>query len=467
MANHDSTVRLAVAAVGAVNLAVAVEAVMQAIPLKGALTPLPRRQGALCGVAEHSGQLVPVVDLARWVDVGAAQADGEPAERIMMLSDGRRTIGLKVDTIRGLTDVAPQTFSKVHHDADSEEVFHTVVKSDDMGLVLSILDVGRLIDLASAWHEHQREREREHERDAGAPDAQAQSGGGQPAAGQQMLGALLGVGDARVALPAAELAEVIALPELLAVGTAGSNRYCKWRDRTIAVINLAALLGQPDPRPGRLLAIVQRDGLTVGLMVDEAIELRSLNIAAQAVAGAVASTVFEDGVGAIQVIDTAALFANTPEASISKATTNPAREGGDAQRANTGAYIVFQTDQAFAAPIDAMEEILPLRAEHLDGAERLSASIEWRGKAIRLTDLRAARGVTPTPAAKPTARIIVMRGADGYAGYVVRHVLLLIPPHTGWLYRMALAGAGPVEFITTGQGSERVSYRTVDLANRP
>lgn len=462
MADAESSVRLAVAAVGGVNVAVAVDAVRQAIPAKGALTSVPRRQGALCGVAEHQGQLVPVVDLARWVDVGAPQDDIDVAERIMMLSDGARTIGLKVDTIRGLTDVAPQTFSKVHHDADSEEVFHTVVKSDDMGLVLSILDVGRLIDLASAWHENKLEQQG----GAQAP----QPGANAPQADQTTLSALLGVGEGRAALPAAELAEVIPQPDMLAIGTAGSNRYCKWRDRTIPVINLAALLGQPDAPPGRLLAIVQRDGLTLGLTVREAIELRPLpTVGAEAAAGSggVATTIFEDGVGAIELIDTAALFANTPEASISKATAATAQDGRDAQRANTSAYIVFQTEQAFAASIDAMEEILPLRAEHLDGMERLAASIEWRGKAIRLDDLRKTTQAPDAPSAKPTARIIVMRGADGYAGYVVRHVLLLIPPHTGWLYRMALAGAGPVEFITTGEGSERVSYRTMDLANRP
>ncbi|HEX8406496.1 MAG TPA: chemotaxis protein CheW [Duganella sp.] len=458
MAHPESSVRLAVAAVGAVNVAVAVEAVRQAMPAKGALTVLPRRHGALCGVAEHNGQLVPVVDLARWVEVGAPQDGVDGAGRIMMLSDGARTIGLKVDAIRGLTDVAPQAFSKVHHDADSEEVFHTVVKSDDMDLVLSILDVGRLIDLASAWHEDKLVKQ---DQNGSAEDVRSD----QPPAGQKTLGALLRVGDARVALPAAELAEVIPLPDLLAIGTAGSNRYCRWRDLTIPVVNLAALLGQPDALHGRLLAIVQRGGLTIGLTVREAIELRPLTTGgADAMAGGVATTIFEDGVGAIELIDTAALFANTPEASISKAAASSAQDGRDAQRTNTSAYIVFQTEQAFAASIDAMEEILPLRAEHLDGLERLPASIEWRGKAIRLADLRKA---PDTPSAKPTARIIVMRGPDGYAGYVVRHVLLLIPPHTGWLYRMALAGAGPVEFITTGEGSERVSYRTMDLANRP
>ena len=451
-AHPPQAVRLAVASVGAVHIGVAIDAVLQAIPAKGALTALPRRQGALCGVAEHAGRLVPVVDLARWVELGAPRTDVEIAERVMMLSDGRRTIGLKVDSILGLTDVDAPALSRVHHDDDSEEVFHTVVKSEDMGLVLSILDVGRLIALASAWHESNG--------DGGAGDAPS-AHQAQPQ-DEKVLSALLAVGDVRVALPAAELAEVIPLPELLAVGTVGSNRYCKWRERTIPVINVGALLGQPDTGRARLLAVVQRDGLTLGLLVREAIELRPLGIAGAVVSdGGIAATIFEEGTGEIRVIDTGSLFARTPEANISK-TGAPAQDKREAQRANTGAYIVFQTDQAFAASIDAMEEILPLRAEHMDGLERLAANIDWRGQALRLVDLRTG----PEPAsAKPSARVIVVKGRDGYAGYVVRHVLLLIPPHTGWLYRMALAGAGPVEFITTGEGAEQVSYRTVDLAN--
>jgi len=446
-----AALRLAVAAVGGINIGVAIDAVLQAIPAKGALTALPRRQGALCGVAEHVGRLVPVVDLARWVELGAPQADVQVAERVMMLSDGHRTIGLKVDSIRGLTDVAPQAMSQVHHDDDSEEVFHTVVKSADMGLVLSILDVGRLIALASAWHES---------RDGGSEAAQS-AAQARPDE-DKVLSALLAVGDVKIALPATELAEVIPLPELLAVGTAGSNRYCRWRDRTIPVIDTGALLGQPDAGRAGLLAIVQRGGLTLGLLVSEAIELRPLPATGAGVAdGSIAATIFEDGTGAIQIIDTGLLFSLTPEASISKSAA-PAQDKQEAQRANTGAYIVFQTEQPMAAPIDTMEEILPLRAEHIDASEGLSANIEWRGQAVRLVDLRTA---PEPPSARPTARIIVVKGPSGYAGYVVRHVLLLIPPHTGWLYRMALAGAGQVEFITTGEGSDRVSYRTVDLAN--
>ena len=59
-----------------------------------------------------------------------------------------------------------------------------------------------------------------------------------------------------------------------------------------------------------------------------------------------------------------------------------------------------------------------------------------------------------------------MRETYGCTGYVVKHVALLIPPNTGKLYRMALAGTGLVEFITTGTAHEQASYRTMDLARR-
>ena len=88
-------VQLAVATVGAVAVGVPVAAVLQALPLAGALHPLPRRQGALCGVAEHAGTLVPVVDLAQWVDVGSATEANDKTARILVLGDGRRTIGLR------------------------------------------------------------------------------------------------------------------------------------------------------------------------------------------------------------------------------------------------------------------------------------------------------------------------------------------------------------------------------------
>lgn len=68
----DKLLRLAQAGIGAIWVGVPADSVVQAIPFPSAPALLPRRQGALAGVVEHADRLVPVVDLARWVDVGSA-----------------------------------------------------------------------------------------------------------------------------------------------------------------------------------------------------------------------------------------------------------------------------------------------------------------------------------------------------------------------------------------------------------
>lgn len=468
-----ATVQLAVATVGAINLAVPVAVVLQALPASGALHPLPRRKGALCGVAEHAGRLVPVVDLARWLDVGTAgtgQTDGtvSPPDRqqraakgarILVLADGTRTLGLCVDSVLGLTEVPAAALARVQHDDDGEEVFHTAVRAPELDRVLSILDVGRLATLASAWHE-------------AAPDAAASDAVADSSQRPTLQYALLAVGSSRIALPATALAEVIRMPVLHAIGAPGGSSYCGWRGRQIAVLDAAAMLGIADTasEPAPLLAIVEHEGLALGLKVREALELRALPAAQHtpAVKGAPLSVTMYDGEehGAIEQVDTHQLFARTPEAALSRAVSEPdaASDGVTAQRLNAGAYVVFQTDQHHATPIAPIEEILALGAEHIDAHERVLPTIAWRRQALPVIDLRPAG--TPTPA-KSGARIIVVRGADGCTGYVVRHVVLLIPPNTGKLYRMALAGTGLVEFITTGERGDQVSYRTMDLSARP
>lgn len=460
------TVQLAVATVGAVAVGVPVAAVLQALPLAGALHPLPRRQGALCGVAEHAGTLVPVVDLAQWVDVGGATQADDKTARILVLGDRRRTIGLRVDALVGLANVPAPT--RLLHDDAPEEVFDTVVKSAELDRVISVLDVGRLLALACAWHGG----------DAAPASASAADTRIGAAVYAANLCALLAVGDTRIAVPAAQLAQVIRLPTLRAIGPAGGSSYCNWRDRNVAVIDTARLLGLPGDTQPALLAIVELGDLALGLMVHAALELCMLAapdgpagsvVATTAMGtdtGAVVTTVIGADGGAIGVIDIAALLARVPEASISRATapaSGAVATTAAVQRLNSNAYIVFQADQHHATPIEPIEEILALAATHVDAAEHLLPTIAWRGPALPLVDLRPP--ATPTPPGSG-ARIIVVRDTDGCTGYVVKHVALLIPPNTGKLYRMALAGTGLVEFITTGTAHEQASYRTMDLARR-
>lgn len=484
-----STVQLAVSTVGAVTLGVPMEAVLQALPLAGALHPLPRRQGALCGVVEHAGALVPVVDLARWVDVGvdvnARSSSGtrsghDNVARILMLGEGRRTIGLRVDAVVGLFDVPALT--QVLHDQDPEEVFDTVVKSAELDRVISVLNVGRLIALTEAWHgSDDKDGYDSGDRNVSGADAASRAAANAVRAGASSdraqvgttagetastLYALLTAGDTRIALPAATLTQVKRMPPLQPLGAAGGNSYCTWRNRKLAVIDTIRLLKVTAAFPLPLLAIVEHGDLALGLMVHEVLQLRMLATPSRLPGSIVATVIDEDG-GAIEVIDVAALLACLPEASISRVTAeasglSAATAKAAAQRLNNNAYIVFQTDQKYATAIDPIEEILALTPVHVGALEQLLPTIAWRGQPLPTVDLRPPG--TPTPLGCG-ARIIVARSGSSCTGFVVEKVELLIPPNTGKLFRMALAGMGLVEFITTGAVHEQVTYRTMELVH--
>jgi hypothetical protein len=120
------------------------------------------------------------------------------------------------------------------------------------------------------------------------------------------------------------------------------------------------------------------------------------------------------------------------------------------------AYLVFEADGLGATPMAAVEQILPLAAP-------AGASMDWRGTAISLVDLR---GAVSSGSASSAGNVLVVRGAGRHVGYLVTRVHSLIPPGSGQLYRMGAAGGEGLEFITTGEGVEQASYRILDLAGR-
>jgi len=443
---HAAGLRLAQARIGAVDLGIPVQAVVQAIPLPDTPAFLPRRQGALRGVVEHLGTLVPVVDLARWVDTGTAAAAQDA--RILVLHEGGRTIGLQVDAVGGLLEVPPHMVTRLHHDDDPEEVFHTAVRAPGDGRILSLLDVGRLADLAMAW------RQAEH----GAGPAAVPSST-VPAADSRTW-ALLQTGHGRLAVAPADLAEVLPMPALERFGGGIDGAYCLWRGRHLPVVVAGALAagapaaGAPVDGPAeagseRLLAVIEHAGLALGVPVRAALQMCALEGAGLPVPNGVTATLY-DGDGPVHLLDTARLFERFPEAALSK----PAREADSVTAARQGSanavgYIVFEADGIKATPLGAIEQILPL-------AGSVAATMDWDGAAIPMIDLRG------SPAGAP-ANVLVVKTADGHVGFVVARVHSMIPPGAGTLYRMGGVGGTGLEFITTGEGAEQASYRTVDL----
>lgn len=453
----DKLLQLAQAAVGAVWIGVPAASVVQAIPLSAAPALLPRRQGALAGVVEHGGRLVPVVDLARWVDVGAAPgATGRTPALVLILHGAGRTVGLKVDRVGALAEVAAHDVTRLHHEDDDEEVFQCAVRLRDNdsdsdsgsdshgggGRILSLLDVDRLARLSAAWHQ-----------DA-APAATA------PAADEAACAmrsyAVLQAGAARLALAADVLAEVLPMPPLNVLGAGSDTVCCIWRGRHLPVLALAALglAPAPDGAAPTLLAVVERAGLALGLPVHAALGLQALATPGPARQDELLSAQFAPDGAPLRVLDEERLFARFPEAQLSRDAGNGQRSGGATgdrrQVANAVPYIVFDGGGMYAAPIAAVERIVSLREALTDG----DGAMAWEGRPIPLRDLRAGSA--------DGGDVMVVRSGDAHVGYVVARVHLLVPPGSGRIYRMGSPGAG-WEFIATVDDGAQASYRIVDL----
>jgi chemotaxis signal transduction protein len=463
-ASHPARLRLAHARIGAVHLGIPAASVVQAIPVPDTLALLPLRGKALRGVIEHGGALVPVVDLARWVEVGSAAPEPGDAARILILREAGRTIGLQVDALGGLVDAAAQQAVRLHHDDNPEDVFHSALQAPDGGPILNLLEVGRLANLALAWSQASAAGAlRGCETAAGPRAAGAADSAG---AGGASLYALLDTGQGVLGVQPAELAEVLPMPALQQLG-AGGGAYCTWRGRHLAVLPCAALMGTEDQAGeggAPLLAVFAHTGLALGVPVRAVLQLRSLG-PGLATPDGVTATVFDADGAEIRLLDTARLFAGYPEAALSRPATPAAPAAGGPDNASHGAsagkgraangcaYIVFEADGVQAVPIGSVEHIAPLA----QGATATMATMAWHGEAIRLVDLRT-RGAAH-------GHVLVTHGPQGHVGYVVTRVHSLIPAGAGQMYRMGSGRGtgGPVDFITVGEGAGQASYRIVEL----
>jgi hypothetical protein len=206
-----------------------------------------------------------------------------------------------------------------------------------------------------------------------------------------------------------------------------------WRGRHLAIVPPAALDPGLADVEADLLAVLEHDGLALGVPVRATLRLADFIPAA---------TVYDDDGAEVRLVDVAALFARRPEAGLSRAAQAAVPTG--AGRPNDVAYVVFEADGMAATPLAALERVLPL-------VDTPGATLRWDDRAIPMTDLRRP--------GQDEGQVLVVRAGARRAACVVARVHVMIPAGGGRLYRL---GAGA--FITTDDGQERASYRTVDLS---
>jgi len=432
-----SSARLTLARIriGAVGIGIRIEAVLQALPLPATLDRLPLRTHALLGMVEHDGVAVPVVDLARWLDVGAAPADAVP--QLLLLRDGDRTVGLRVDALDELVEVEAAALQRLHHRDDPDDVFHSAAPSGN-GVLLSLLEVTRLADLAQCW--------------STAPTAAAPTASTAADTLQRTCYALLDTGHGLIGVPPAALAEVLALPALTHIG---SSAWCRWADSQLALIASTALFQAPgvDTRVAAapLLAVLQHGDLALGVPVQAVLRLEDFGPGVPSTDG-VGENVIDASGATVLLVDVARLLARHPEAALARgdSVTSIASTSVGAGTSNAEAYIVLDATGLQALPLAAIEQIVPLDVPP-------GPTMAWQGAAIPLIDLRgAAPGVDGADGA-----VLVAQGAHGLAGHIVRRVQSLIPAGAGRMFNM---GANGTEFITTDDGAQEATYRIATLS---
>jgi purine-binding chemotaxis protein CheW len=85
--------------VGDLRLAVPSENVLEVIRT-GLLTPLPRTPSFLMGVTGHRGEVIPVMDLLRFLGKGEARVG--PRTRLFIGTSGNYRVGVVADAVLGL-----------------------------------------------------------------------------------------------------------------------------------------------------------------------------------------------------------------------------------------------------------------------------------------------------------------------------------------------------------------------------
>ena len=415
--------------IGAIPVGVPIGAVIQALPLQETLGRLPLRTHALLGMVEHEGMAVPVVDLARWLDVGAAPADS--VAQLLLLRDGDRRVGLRVDALDELIEVDAAALQRLHHGDDPDDVFHSAVSIGN-GVLLSLLEVARLADLAQCW--------------STAPTAAAPAALPVADTLQRTCYALLDTGHGLIGVPPAALAEVLAMPALTHIG---SNAWCHWHGSQLAMIASTALFHAPGVDSGvasaPLLAVLQLTGLALGVPVQAVLRLEDFGPGVPSTAG-IGENVIDASGATVLLVDVARLMARHPEAALARGDSGTPNVSASASASNAEAYVVFDAAGLQALPLAAIEQIVPL-------AVPPGQTMAWHGAAIPLVDLRGEAPGTD-------GAVLVAQGAQGLAGHIVRRVESLIPAGAGRMFRM---GANRAEFIMTDDGGQQATYRIATL----
>ena len=453
--------------VGACDIAIPIDQVLQALPLPPhGLTALPRRSGALLGVADVAGAAVPIVALERWLPLEAA-SDDVARQRLLVLQHAGGWLGIRVDAVLGVKAVALADIRRVHHVPDDNELFESVVPASANAPTLCILEVARLMRLGQAWCE-QAQVEPAEAVATGAPAVPASH-----QVGTTQRYAVFLIGTEKWAVPVDAVERVVPVPVAeLALGPAERSwAIGQWQGRKLPLVDISEGRQASDRQAAPWMVVVSHGPLVLGLTVSACAQFVELGH------GAVARTPDEAllaGValladrGRLQILDVAKLFGVTPEASISRMAVAPANAKSGAaplEATEPLPYLVFDADQRYASPVEGIVGVVELPPEgREDLRQGRRAVLAWRGRTVHVANLPA----IGKAAGQTDPRLAVLLQARGSAaapvGIAIRSLSDWLPAHSARRSGMRMGAMGELALINARGAVDHANLVVVDLA---
>jgi chemotaxis signal transduction protein len=464
----DEMVTFAQVALGGLTIGIEAAHVVRALPRPAVLAQLPRSSRAIDGVFSDGSQVVPLVDLRRWMDGGSAE--GVPGH-VMVIGSQGRAVGLAIDEILGLVRVPRSRIRKVQHDDGPEAFFHSVATLHDGVSLLGLLDPLRLMEQVQAWADHAGESAAEDAAEACAPRA----------ALQQF--ALVRLARTLLAVPSRHVSEVVRQPPVQPLDLGGSQvtGIVQWRGEQMPLLANAASLGiEGNGEGASALTLLLGDGTRcVALPIDEVVAMEAIDEAdvqpagdaGLAPYGAFKGLARTAGGETALLLDTAALLDKYGTAGLSG--DSAAGIGANDKRlqpneeALTETHIVVSAGQDRALAIGSVHEIIALPPGFSAipaAADGVAGSCDWRERPIPVLDLR---GGPQDAASSAPNRLVVVQHGERRAALLVDDLVELLPRNAGTRSRFKLASGATMDMVTVGRPPARKSYQVLELGELP
>lgn len=453
--------------VGGCHIAIPFERVRQALPLPDqGLSALPRRSGALLGLADLAGAAVPIVALERWLPL---DSEGNTADvpRLLVLQHAGALVGMRVDAVLGVKAVAAADIRRVHHTPDDNELFESVVPASDSAPMLCLLEVARLMQLTQAWCEAV----------SLAPPASAAMGALRDAVqkrgGRTQHHAVFQIGPERWAVPVEAVERVVPVPapELVLGPHERSWAISQWQGRKLPLVDISEHRKASNCQTAPWMVLLGHGPLVLGLTVSVCEQLVDLAPGAVALTpddALRAGVALLPDLGQLQVLDVAKLFGLTSEAAISRiapAVSDKASGTGAADATEPVPYLVFDADQRYASPVEGIVGVVDLPSQaREDLRQGRRAVLAWRGQTVHVVRMPAiARSAGQID---PLLAVLVQTPGDSAppVGIAIQSLADWLPARSAQRSGMRMGAMGELGLINAQGAVDHTNLMVVDLA---